>query len=90
MLDGDCFLKAGWIHNLRLYRFVSSNNVRYVIMGKVKYNDSGGHLLLNTCSIDYNVQVKHSQRVSATPLLPWVIVEKNGEVIGAHCTCMAG
>ena len=35
-------------------------------------------------------QVKHSQRISATPLKPWVSVEKVGTVLCAHCTCMAG
>ena len=34
--------------------------------------------------------MKHSQRISATPLLPWVIVEKQGTIVAAHCTCMAG
>ena len=34
--------------------------------------------------------VKHSQTLSATPLKPWVAVEKNGCIICAHCTCMAG
>ena len=33
--------------------------------------------------------VKHSQRVSATPLKPWVAVEKTGVVLCAHCICMA-
>ena len=36
------------------------------------------------------VQVKHSQRVSATPLKPWIAVEKVGTVLCAQCTCMAG
>ena len=35
-------------------------------------------------------QVKHSQRVSLPPLLPWVVCEQEGEIIHAHCTCMAG
>ena len=36
------------------------------------------------------VLVKHSQQVSAAFLLPWIIVKKSGEVLAAHCTCMAG
>ena len=36
------------------------------------------------------LQVKHSQRMSTTPLLPWVVVEERGEILAAHCTCMAG
>ena len=37
-------------------------------------------------------QVKHSQTLSATPLKvwPWVAFKLDGEVISAHCTCMAG
>ena len=34
--------------------------------------------------------VWHSQRLSATPLRPWVAVEKIGSVLCAHCNCMAG
>jgi hypothetical protein len=34
-------------------------------------------------------QVKHSQRINAPPLLPWVILDDDG-VAAAHCTCMAG
>ena len=33
---------------------------------------------------------RHSQRLSATPLRPWVAVEKIGSVLCAHCNCMAG
>ena len=35
-------------------------------------------------------QVKHSQRISASPLKPWIAVEKVGTVLCAHCTCKAG
>ena len=35
-------------------------------------------------------RVRHSQRLSATPLKPWVAVEDLGTVICAHCNCMAG
>lgn len=35
-------------------------------------------------------QVKHSQTLSATPLKVWVVFKLDGEVIRAHCTCMAG
>ena len=36
------------------------------------------------------VQVLPSQRMNETPLLPWVIMTSTGEVIAAHCDCMAG
>ena len=35
------------------------------------------------------LQVKYSQRMSATPLLPWVVIKRKGEILPAHCTCMA-
>ncbi|XP_068686438.1 uncharacterized protein [Montipora foliosa] len=35
-------------------------------------------------------RVNHSQRARETPLKTWVLVEKNGTVINAHCNCMAG
>ncbi len=32
----------------------------------------------------------HSQKLSETPLRPWVVVRKDGSVQAAHCDCMAG
>ena len=43
MLDGDSFVKAGWILNLRLHQFVSSDKLKFVVMGKVKPNNFRGH-----------------------------------------------
>ena len=34
--------------------------------------------------------MKHSQRLSDTPLSPWFIAEQQGKVLSAHCDCMAG
>ncbi|XP_060774292.1 uncharacterized protein LOC132884458 [Neoarius graeffei] len=34
--------------------------------------------------------VKHSQRLSDPPLLPWAIVQEDGVILAGHCTCMAG
>ena len=28
--------------------------------------------------------------MSETPLYPWIIVEKSGNILCAHCSCMAG
>ena len=38
----------------------------------------------------YTALVKHSQTLSVPPLKVWVVVNDNGVVISAHCTCMAG
>ena len=35
-------------------------------------------------------RVRHSQRISTTPVKQWVAAEKGGTIICAHCTCMAG
>ena len=32
----------------------------------------------------------HSQRLSAKPLKPWILAEKGGRILAAHCDCMAG
>jgi len=48
----------------------------------VKVDNKNNHLFLAT--------VKHSQSVLLPPLKVWVITKQDGEVITAHCTCMAG
>ncbi|XP_051996015.1 uncharacterized protein LOC127653381 [Xyrauchen texanus] len=35
-------------------------------------------------------RVNHSQRSGETPLKTWIIAKEDGEVIAAHCNCMAG
>lgn len=37
-----------------------------------------------------SASVKHSQRLSSTPLKTWAAAEMRGTVLCAHCTCMAG
>ena len=37
-----------------------------------------------------HLQVRHSQRLSETPLKCWIVTEESGEVCCAHCNCMAG
>ena len=32
----------------------------------------------------------HSQRLRETPLKPWLIAQKSGKVVAAHCNCVAG
>ena len=51
------------------------SNVRILSLGEVS-------LLL--------ADVKHSQKLTATPLYPWIAAEWNGRIICVHCTCMAG
>ena len=35
-------------------------------------------------------KVNHSQRLSETPLKPWLAVTRNGYVLTGHCNCLAG
>ncbi|XP_049267436.1 uncharacterized protein LOC125756588 [Rhipicephalus sanguineus] len=35
-------------------------------------------------------EVAHSQRLREAPLKPWVLVDSDGSICTAHCTCMAG
>ena len=43
MLDGDSFVKAGWILNLRLHQFPSFDKLKFVVMGKVRHNNFERH-----------------------------------------------
>ena len=35
MLEGSCFMRAGWVHQLKLYRYSVSEEDRFVAMRKV-------------------------------------------------------
>jgi len=36
------------------------------------------------------LQVRHSQKLNEAPLRCWIICEETGDILCAHCTCMAG
>ena len=49
------------------------------------------------CELIFNLKryilyiwVRHSQKMRETPLTPWIIVEQSGNILAAHCNCMAG
>ena len=87
MLDGDSFIKAGWILNLQLHQFVSSDKLKFVVMERYRA------IIMDVINYRYVDLYRLSipmQRIAAVPLLQWVIVEKTGEIGGANCTCMAG
>ena len=71
---------------LKAYKSLQSYN--YYVSGFVsslsRYHFKGLGLSVFKC------RVKHSQKMSAPPLLPWAIVADNGSVSSGHCTCMAG
>ncbi|KAK1885950.1 Exonuclease [Dissostichus eleginoides] len=35
-------------------------------------------------------KVNHSQALNSNPTSPWIVVQEDGTVVMAHCTCMAG
>ena len=55
--------------------WIRVSNIRILSLGEVS-------LLL--------ADVKHSQKLTATPLHPWIAAEQNGRIICARCTCKAG
>ena len=74
MLDGSNFLKFGWVHGLRLHQYETTSKQRFVYS-----NGQGKSFIMRGAynTTHYTIIVKHSQRMSATPLLPWVIIEKD-------------
>ncbi len=77
MLGCDSFVKAGWVHNPRAHLFKHSSGERWLVMGKVclRATDSSSCNMLNICII----QVKHSEMMTATPLIPWVVCQRTGD-----------
>jgi len=35
MFDGESFLKAGWMHGMKLHQFSKAQNTQFLIFGKV-------------------------------------------------------
>ena len=35
-------------------------------------------------------KVNHSQKLAQSPLIPWIVAKKDGQILLAHCNCMAG
>lgn len=63
MLDGGAFLKAGLVHNLRLHQFSSTDNLPFLVMGKVDVILHRLKSQMNECILI--LQVNHSQRMSS-------------------------
>ena len=64
------------------YNFFINGWVNNITVSVVKAARSKVLLLMGS--------VKHSQRLSAPPLKAWVAIKQTGEILCAHCTCMAG
>lgn len=70
---------------LKAYRSLEAHN--YVTSGWVKapWLKQVGH-----DSVIALTQVNHSQSLSVPPVKVWIFAESDGEVLAAHCVCMAG
>ncbi|CAN7950895.1 unnamed protein product [Ixodes pacificus] len=70
---------------MKAYKSLEAHN--YLTSGWVKEPS------LKTIGTDAVVvvsEVNHSQSLSAPPLKVWLLMKNDGEVVIAHCTCMAG
>ena len=44
MLDGGCFMRAGWVHDLKIYPYSEVDENRFVIKGKVSSSLKNNHI----------------------------------------------
>ncbi|XP_034068671.1 uncharacterized protein LOC117543736 isoform X5 [Gymnodraco acuticeps] len=70
---------------MKAYKSLEAFN--YFVCGWV--NDLGTKEALNKCRLVF-ARVNHSQRSGETPLKTWIVAKEDGEVVTAHCNCMAG
>ena len=72
--------------DLRAYK--SLDGYKYLAVGWV--GDVSTHNVIDSVYLVVTAKVRHSQTVSAPSISPWVGAERNGTILCAHCTCMAG
>ncbi|XP_035689579.1 uncharacterized protein LOC118424879 [Branchiostoma floridae] len=80
-------LTTSWATNNQMKAYKSMEAYNFFVSGWVDT------LQMKTVSPDkvlVAARVKHSQRNTATPLKPWFLAEENGNILLAHCDCMAG
>ncbi|XP_021374123.1 uncharacterized protein LOC110463653 [Mizuhopecten yessoensis] len=78
------FTSAYTVEELKCYKGLDAYN--QVISGWVR--DVAVYKINDLCL--HTARVMHSQRLSDTPLTPWIIIQTDGKVLAAHCNCMAG
>ncbi len=76
--------------NEELKSYKSLMGYKYLLAGWVS-NISVHKILSENCDkLVVLARVRHSQSVSAPPLIPWIAAENIGTILCAHYTCMAG
>ena len=72
--------------DLRAYKSLDGN--KYLVAGWI--GDVSTHTVVGSVYLIVTAKVRHSQTVSVSSISPWVAAERNGTILCAHCTCMAG
>ena len=92
VMHGDIFnyliLTPGYTFE-QLLAYKSLDGYNFFINGWVT-NVVVTHLNIQPRSFLFTAAVKHSQKLSLPSLQVWVAIKPCGEVMCAHCTCMAG
>lgn len=83
-LESYKLYENGWVRDMYLHRVDSKT----IVIAKV----FSMHIFLSgNSTLNYTkIQVSHSQRLNLKPLHCWVLCKNDGEVICAHCICIAG
>ncbi|KAK1904600.1 Exonuclease [Dissostichus eleginoides] len=71
-----------------LKAFKSTDAYQYAVAGWV--NDTKIWHVEKTHLHVITAKVNHSQALNSNPTSPWIVVQEDGTVVMAHCTCMAG
>ncbi|KAJ4922322.1 hypothetical protein JOQ06_022857, partial [Pogonophryne albipinna] len=71
-----------------LKAFKSTDAYQYAVAGWV--NDTKIWHVEKTHLHVITAKVNHSQALNSKPTSPWIVVQEDGTVVMAHCTCMAG
>lgn len=80
-------LQTSYYTASQMKAFKSLEAYNYFVSGWV--NHLGSKEALNGCRLVF-AQVNHSQRSTKNPLKTWFVARASGEIITAHCDCMAG
>ncbi|KAJ4944639.1 hypothetical protein JOQ06_013182 [Pogonophryne albipinna] len=75
-----------WIESLKAFK--STDAYQYAVAGWV--NDTKIWHVEKTHLHVITAKVNHSQAMNSKPTFPWIVVQEDGTVVMAHCTCMAG
>lgn len=82
-MDAYKWVIGGWVQEMGSYIVRQGSIVVAKVNISIHINNYNVYYI-------YQLKVKHSMRVKLPPLKPWVVIDKSGIVLCAHCTCMAG